>query len=430
MRFSIIMCTYNSALTLRYAIESVREQTYTDWELLILDNGSHDETVELLQAYCAADERISCIYRADNVGWCKGISICLKAAGGEYMMFLGADDLLARKETLQEVSNEIDKHKPDIVWTANAFATYEDGSFKIAQRTSPGYRVWKYRDDRIANIAKLMQETYYNSMMHYVRIDFLKKYEIDFFAPYYGDCQGMMEAMCRADKMVVMDSVEYILTINTSQTSQKVGFDYDMQRQWESVKQLLREEKKYVNSDVQYIAARILKNLAAMCEFVLLGVPLRNALMQEIERSFPERFLRAEEWISSDAFGEMMTIAGREEYSKRLLSAAGILYWECKRVGLAEEIKGKSRWLADFVECFFVLDNDDNLVMKPEYDEMDAEKLLEVLQRSSNPWSIGFELLVKEGIKYRSQDLRERVVEIWDNIQNRTNEKWCFDRYN
>ena len=101
--FSILMCTYNSAETLIYAIESVRNQEYQQWELIILDNGSHDSTVQILKNYEEKDRRISCIFREDNVGWCKGISICLKQTRGQYMMFLGADDYLASDHTLTDV---------------------------------------------------------------------------------------------------------------------------------------------------------------------------------------------------------------------------------------------------------------------------------------------------------------------------------------
>lgn len=51
MLFSIIMCTYNSAKSLKYAVDSVRNQVFDEWELIILDNGSEDETVSLLKVY-------------------------------------------------------------------------------------------------------------------------------------------------------------------------------------------------------------------------------------------------------------------------------------------------------------------------------------------------------------------------------------------
>lgn len=98
--FTIIMCTYNSAQTVDAAISSVKNQKFDGWEMLILDNGSSDATVEKLKQYERLDERIKCIYRKDNIGWCKGISECLKMSVGSYMMFLGADDFMTTEQTI------------------------------------------------------------------------------------------------------------------------------------------------------------------------------------------------------------------------------------------------------------------------------------------------------------------------------------------
>ena len=65
------MCTYNSAQTVDAAISSVKNQKFDGWEMLILDNGSSDATVEKLKQYERLDERIKCTYRKDNIGWCK-----------------------------------------------------------------------------------------------------------------------------------------------------------------------------------------------------------------------------------------------------------------------------------------------------------------------------------------------------------------------
>lgn len=167
-------------------MDSARHQTCQNWELVILDNGSKDETITVLQEYERIDERIHVIYRDSNVGWRKGISLCLEKASGQYMMFLGADDYLASDETLQEVTDEIRKNHPDIVWTGCGFAVWEDGAYRIAEQKIPPYRIYE-QEDKLQIFAELMQKVYYNSVMHYVRIDFLKQYGIDFYEPYYGD---------------------------------------------------------------------------------------------------------------------------------------------------------------------------------------------------------------------------------------------------
>ena len=60
------------------------------------------------------------------------------------------------------------------------------------------------------------------------------------------------------------------------------------------------------------MAGRVLDNLVAICQSIVLGEPLTDRYMNPIERGFAERFLRVEEMISNDAMAEMMYWAGRE----------------------------------------------------------------------------------------------------------------------
>ena len=262
--FTIIMCTYNSAQTVDAAISSVKNQKFDGWEMLILDNGSSDATVEKLKQYERLDERIKCIYRKDNIGWCKGISECLKMSVGSYMMFLGADDFMTTEQTLSEVAGEVVKHHPQVIFTGSYYAKYEQGRFRIVNQTLPEYRVYKENRDKLTCMAELMKNVYYNSVMHYVKIDFLKENGIDFYYPFYGDCQGMTEAIVRAEKIVVMSQPEYVLTLNTSQSSKRCGYNHDEKRQWDSIKAIIPDKFDAKDIRIQYIARRVLDNLTEM----------------------------------------------------------------------------------------------------------------------------------------------------------------------
>lgn len=412
MLFSILMCTYNSEETLRHAVTSVLNQKCEDWELIILDNGSGEATVELLHDYEKRENRISCIYRKDNVGWCKGISICLEQASGDYMMFLGADDYLAREDTLQEVKEEVIKHHPDIIWTGCAYAIWENGIYKIATEKLPDYQVYDTQD-KLNQLTEIMKSVHYNSVMHYVNIDFLKKYGINFYKPFYGDCQGMTEALCKAKKMVVLDKVEYVLTVNTSQTASKVNFNYNIERQWKSVRDNFSDVRLCSVQRMQYVSERILRNLASMLESIVMGDGLRDDLMNDIDMSFLKRFEQAECWISSDAFGELMYYAGREKFAEQMIGAAGALYWECtKHNGMAEQMKKGSKWLAVFVEAALEYDANGTLVWKRRYSKPDAEFLIDALQSDANKHRIGCELPLKDGIVYECNSLKEQISDI------------------
>ena len=93
MRFSIIIPTYNRVAFLPKAIESVLAQTYPDWELIIVDDGSTDNTHEVVSLY--TDERITYIYQ-ENAERSAARNNGIVHAKGEYVCFLDSDDYLLK----------------------------------------------------------------------------------------------------------------------------------------------------------------------------------------------------------------------------------------------------------------------------------------------------------------------------------------------
>lgn len=89
MKFSIIIPTYNRAAFLTKAIDSVLAQTCTDWELIVVDDGSTDNTREVVARY--DDSRIRYIYQ-DNAERCAARNNGIEQARGEFVCFLDSDD--------------------------------------------------------------------------------------------------------------------------------------------------------------------------------------------------------------------------------------------------------------------------------------------------------------------------------------------------
>lgn len=94
---SIIVPVYNSQPYLAELIGSVINQTYNNWELLLIDDHSSDNSYSIMQKYMNTDMRIKAIKRPDNI--MKGGDACrnygLMLSKGEYIVFIDADDLLA-----------------------------------------------------------------------------------------------------------------------------------------------------------------------------------------------------------------------------------------------------------------------------------------------------------------------------------------------
>jgi len=89
---SIIIPAYNADKYISETINSVLSQSYADWELIIVDDGSTDKTAEIVKQFCKKDNRIKYYYQKNS-----GVSVArnfgLNKAKGEYISFLDADDI-------------------------------------------------------------------------------------------------------------------------------------------------------------------------------------------------------------------------------------------------------------------------------------------------------------------------------------------------
>jgi len=90
---SVIMPAYNAAGFIAESIRSVQQQTHANWELLVIDDASHDATSKIVEAFKADDERIKLHVLPTNQGAGFARNIGIKAATGDFISFLDADDL-------------------------------------------------------------------------------------------------------------------------------------------------------------------------------------------------------------------------------------------------------------------------------------------------------------------------------------------------
>lgn len=110
---SVILPVLNGASTIEKSIESVRNQIYTDFELLIVDNGSTDGTIDVCKRYIEMDSRIQLLHSKKR-GVVAGRKTGLDAAKGEYVAFIDADDLY-EPQMLNKMVQAAIVHQADII---------------------------------------------------------------------------------------------------------------------------------------------------------------------------------------------------------------------------------------------------------------------------------------------------------------------------
>lgn len=98
------MGIYNCAPTLREAVASIREQSYSDWELILCDDGSTDGTYRIAQELAAQDKRIIVLKNERNLGLNKTLNRCFQASSGSYIARMDGDDTCVPDRFSKQVS--------------------------------------------------------------------------------------------------------------------------------------------------------------------------------------------------------------------------------------------------------------------------------------------------------------------------------------
>ena len=117
---SVIMPLYNNEKYVEESIQSVINQTYTDWELLIINDASTDNSLQIAEKLAKTDNRIKLINLKENKGVSHARNLGIKESKGEYISFLDSDDLWD-KAFLKNTSTLLFNQKKDLVYSNFAF---------------------------------------------------------------------------------------------------------------------------------------------------------------------------------------------------------------------------------------------------------------------------------------------------------------------
>ena len=116
-KYSVIVPVYNSEKTLRRCLDSIIEQGYEDFEVILIDDGSTDSSSEICDEYTGADNRFTTI-RQDNLGPSAARNRGLDLAGGKYICFADSDDYLL-PEYFSSVDNALGNTDTPVVFLSN-----------------------------------------------------------------------------------------------------------------------------------------------------------------------------------------------------------------------------------------------------------------------------------------------------------------------
>jgi glycosyltransferase involved in cell wall biosynthesis len=145
-RVSVCIPTYNHAHFIVDAVESVKNQTYRDFELVIVDNCSTDDTKEVVRQMMSHDSRIRYVCNETNVGPVGNLNRCLVHGQGNYITILCADDLLA-PTFLEKTAAALDQN-PNVSLVACARTVVDEylkpkfrAGYSAREQCAPGHAV-------------------------------------------------------------------------------------------------------------------------------------------------------------------------------------------------------------------------------------------------------------------------------------------------
>ena len=195
------MPVYNSEKYISEAIESVCNQSYIDWELLIVNDGSVDLSAEIIENYAKKDTRIT-VFHKQNEGVSIARNYALDKISGEYVTFIDSDDVY-HVDRLKKMVQVFEKHgNCDIVFSRHKEFT---GQLNTGEVSSTGAIVISDDDILKKIISDSKNHFVWNTM---IKSEITKK---ERFAPirFAEDFCYIRDCVCHCRKMAVLDEVLY-----------------------------------------------------------------------------------------------------------------------------------------------------------------------------------------------------------------------------
>lgn len=143
---SVIMGVYNckDRVLLQKSVQSIINQTYRDWEFIICNDGSTDNTLEILKEIEHMDPRIKVISYSNNVGLSNALNECIKMAEGKYIARQDDDDI-SKADRFEKLIDAFKKNEDIVLVGSNAFVVDDEGTwgeYKVKERPTKESFLW------------------------------------------------------------------------------------------------------------------------------------------------------------------------------------------------------------------------------------------------------------------------------------------------
>jgi glycosyltransferase involved in cell wall biosynthesis len=154
-RFSVIVPAYNASATLAETLDAMLGQVYLDWECIVVDDGSTDETAAIAQSYCDRDARFRLI-RQENRGTAGAYRTGIASACADLLIICAADDYLL-PDHLRAMDEFVSRNPDYDIYSSNGQCLYEDSGVRAT-----GYRKPEWMHERSLSFEEVIAECFYS----------------------------------------------------------------------------------------------------------------------------------------------------------------------------------------------------------------------------------------------------------------------------
>lgn len=245
-KISVIIPVHNAEKYIDNAVQSVMEQNYTNWELLLIENGSEDASLDICKKNAEKDSRIQ-VLKEKNKGAGSARNTGLCSAEGEYIVFIDADDYLPDKSVFQRYMNIAKQIRADIIvsnyvrlWNGKILPAAGHDSFSVYSPDSEEFRFRGFFS--VGTLSYVWGKLYRKSFLDQNRITFSEY-------PYAEDKLFNMQCYVCGAKYAFVEQIGNVYRKNEDSVSYK--YNPESSRCWLGIAQTFKNWMEEEGKDVE-----------------------------------------------------------------------------------------------------------------------------------------------------------------------------------
>lgn len=209
IEISVIIAAYNVENYLERAIRSILDQSFDQFEIIVIDDGSSDKTGEIAKDLAKEDERIR-VYQLENRGVSAARNFAIEKTRGKYIYFMDSDDYVDAN-MLSDTYEQIARTNVDLVVFGFCFETWKENNLIQQFPTKSSYHVYNNKDEIRDNFVYLWDcDIFYNVWNKIFVADIIKEKRIYFEKMKFGeDLQFNIDYLYNCNSIITLDNCYY-----------------------------------------------------------------------------------------------------------------------------------------------------------------------------------------------------------------------------